>query len=113
MVKGTRPWIDGTLKGPDHVMELLALHLQRLGAARAKRVSFVADGAPWIWGRLAWVEQRVGVDPTRVERVVDTGHAVPHIGLAWTALGLSDTERDRTCQEWRQQLRAGRSREVV
>jgi hypothetical protein len=113
MVKGTRPWIDGTLEGPDHVMELLALHLHRLGAARAKKVSFVADGAPWIWGRLAWVEQRVGLDPKRVERVLDTGHAVHHISLALKALGLSDTERDRTYQELRQQLRAGRSREVV
>jgi hypothetical protein len=95
------------------VMELLALHLHRLGAARAKKVSFVADGAPWIWGRLAWVEQRVGLDPKRVERVLDTGHAVHHISLALKALGLSDTERDRTYQELRQQLRAGRSREVV
>jgi hypothetical protein len=113
MVKGTRPWIDGTLQGPDHVMELLAFHLHRLGAARAKAVSFVADGAPWIWGRLAWVEKRVGLDPKRVERVLDTGHAVHHISLALKALGFSDTERDQKYQALRQQLRAGRSRDVV
>jgi hypothetical protein len=113
MVKGTRPWIDGTLEGPDHVMELLAMHLHRLGAARAKMVSFVSDGAPWIWGRLAWVEKRVGLDPKRVERVLDTCHATHHISLALKALGLSDTERDRKYQELRRQLRAGRSRDVV
>jgi hypothetical protein len=113
MVKGTRTWIDGTLEGPDHVMELLAMHLHRLGAARARTVSFVADGAPWIWGRLDRVEKRVGLDPKRVERVLDTCHATHHISPALKALGLSDTERDRKYQELRRQLRAGRSRDVV
>src|SRR5205823_3486858 len=76
MVKGTRPWIDGTMNGPDHLMELLAFHLHRLGAARAKAVSFVSDGAPWIWNRLDWVERRAGLDPKRTERVLDCCHAV-------------------------------------
>jgi hypothetical protein len=113
MLKGTRPWIDGTMGGPDQLMELLALHLHRPGAARAQKISFVADGAPWIWNRLAWVEQRVGLDPKRIERVLDTCHAVHHISLALKALGLSDTERDQKYQELRRQLCAGRSRDVV
>jgi hypothetical protein len=112
-LKGTRPGIDGTMGGPDQLMELLALHLHRLGAARAKRVSVVADGAPWIWNRLAWVEQRVGLDPRRIERVLDTCHATPHLSLALKALGLPESERDERSRELRQQLRAGRSREVV
>jgi hypothetical protein len=113
MIKGTRPWIDGTMGGPDQLMELLALHLHRLGAARAEKISFVADGAPWIWNRLAWVEQRVGLDPKRIERVLDTCHATHHISLALKALGLSESERDSTYRELRPQLRGGRSREVV
>jgi hypothetical protein len=113
MLKGTRPWIDGTMGGPDQLMELLALHLHRLGAARAKTVSFVSDGAPWIWNRLAWVEKRVGLDPKRIERVLDTCHATHHISLALKALGLPESERDERYRELRQQLRAGRSREVV
>ena len=32
------PWIDGTMGGPDQVMELLALHLHRLGVARAQKI---------------------------------------------------------------------------
>jgi hypothetical protein len=113
MVRGTRPWIDGTLEGPDHLMELLALHLHRLGAAQAQRISFVADGAPWIWNRLTWVEQRVGLDPKRIERILDLYHATHHISLALKALGLSESERDATYQALRRQLRAGRSGEVV
>jgi hypothetical protein len=76
-------------------------------------VSFVADGAPWIWNRWAWVEQRVGLDAKRIERVLDLYHATHHISLALKALGLSESDRDATYRALRQQLRAGRSREVV
>lgn len=113
MLKGTKPWIDGTLSGPDHLMELLAFHLHRLGAARAKAVSFVADGAPWIWNRLDWVVGRAGLDPKRVERILDCCHAAHHISLALQALGLAEGERTATYRTLRHQLRAGRSREVV
>jgi hypothetical protein len=113
MLKGTRPWIDGTMNGPDHTMELLAFHLHRLGAARAKAVSFVSDGAPWIWNRLDWVIGRAGLDPKRIERVLDCYHAAHHVSLALQALGLAEAERSATYRTLRQQLRAGRSREVV
>src|SRR5215208_7273056 len=96
MLRGTRPWIDGTMNGPDHLMELLAFHLHRLGAALAKRVSFVTDGAPWIWNRLDWVERRVGLDPKRVERILDCCHAVHHISLALEGLDLEESQRDAT-----------------
>src|SRR3954466_7271195 len=55
MVRGSRPVIDGTLQGPDALIELVAFHLHRLGAAGAQLVTFAADGAPWIWKRLDWV----------------------------------------------------------
>jgi hypothetical protein len=113
MVEGTRPWIDGTMNGPDHWMELLALHLHRLGAAQAQAVSFVSDGAPWIWNRLDWVIGRAGLDPKRTARILDCCHAVHHVSLALQALGLSEAERTATYRTLRHQLRAGRSREVV
>jgi hypothetical protein len=113
MLKGTRPWIDGTMNGPNHLMELLAFYLHRLGAARAKAVSFVSDGAPWIWNRLDWVIGRAGLDPKRVERILDCCHAVHHVSLALQALGLSEAQRTATYRTLRHQLRAGRSREVV
>jgi hypothetical protein len=113
MLKGTRPWIDGTMNGPDHLMELLAFHLHRLGAARAKAVSFVSDGAPWIWNRLDWVIGRAGLDPKRVERILDCYHATHHLSLALQALGLPEAERTAAYRTLRHQLRAGRSREVV
>jgi hypothetical protein len=113
MRRGTRPWIDGTMNGPDHLMELLAFHLHRLGAAQAKMVSFVSDGAPWIWNRLDWVIKRVGLDAKRTERILDCCHAAHHISLALQALGVSEEERTATYRTLRHQLRAGRSRDVV
>jgi hypothetical protein len=113
MLRGTRPWIDGTMKGPDHLMELLTLHLHRLGAARAKSVTFVSDGACWIWNRLDWVIARAALDPKRVERVLDFYHAAHHVSLALQALGLAEAERKERYQALRHRLRAGRSRDVV
>ena len=87
MVPRSRAWIDGTFAGPDEAMELLALHLHRLGAAQAQVVVFLADGAPWIWDRLDWVVQRVGLPASRTVRVLDFCHAVHHISLALHAVG--------------------------
>jgi hypothetical protein len=113
MLKGTRPWIDGTMNGPGHLMERLAFPLHRLGAARAKAVSFVSDGATWIWNRPDWVVGRAGLDPRRVERVLDCCRAAHHLSLALQALGLAEGERTATYRDLRHQSRAGRSRDVV
>jgi len=113
MKRGTRPWIDGTFAGPDELMELVAMHLHRLGAAQAKQVVFLADGAPWIWERLEWVPRRVGLKPERVEYVLDFCHAVHQVSLALEALGLDDAERQRRYRRLRGWLRAGRWRRVV
>jgi len=108
MKKRSRAWIDGTFQGPDHVMELVALHLHRLGAAKAKCVVFLSDGAPWIWDRLDWVEQKVGLPSARTYRVLDWCHAVHHVSLALAALNLSDEARRRMYRRLRIDLRAGR-----
>lgn len=113
MKRGTRPWIDGTFAGPDEVMELLALHLHRLGAAEAEVVAFLADGAPWIWERLSWVRQRVGLRPEQAVEVLDCYHAVHHISLALEALGLGQEERPRLFRQLRRQLRAGKAYQVT
>jgi hypothetical protein len=104
---GTKPWIDGTFGGPDEALELLAFHLHRLGAAAATVVTFVADGAPWIWDRLDWVQQRVGLTAAQVRRVLDWCHALHHVSLALEALGLTEVERRRWYSKLRRWLRRG------
>lgn len=113
MKRGSRPWIDGTFQGPDECMELVAMHLHRLGAAQAEVVTFLADGAPWIWERLAWVEQRVGLKADQVVRVLDWCHAVHHVSLALEALGLAADERQRRYRQLRGWLRRGWAYQVT
>jgi hypothetical protein len=113
MAKGARPLIDGTLGGPDALIELLAFHLHRLGAARADVVTFTADGAPWIWARLDWVMAQVGLEPAWVVEVLDWCHAVHHLSLALQALGLSEAERAQEYARLRSLLKGGQSRVVI
>jgi hypothetical protein len=110
---GTRPWIEGTFAGPDETMELLAFHLHHLGAVAAEVVVFVADGAPWIWERLDWVERRVGLWAAQAVRVLDFCHAAHHISLALEALRLSEKERRRQFRKLKRWLRRGWPGQVV
>jgi hypothetical protein len=61
MKKKSRATIDGTLCGPDATAELVAMHLHRLDAAKAISITFVSDGAVWIWDRLDTIVQQAGI----------------------------------------------------
>src|SRR5271165_6095527 len=113
MGKGSRAVIDSTLQGPDALIELVAFHLHRLGAAKAKLVTFTADGAPWIWARLDWVIAQVKLDPARVVEVLDWCHGVHHLSLALGALGLAQDHRAEQYGRLRTLLKAGQSRVVI
>ena len=113
MTKGSRPVLDGTLQGPDALIELVAFHLHRLGAAKAKVVSFAADGAPWIWARLDWVIAQVKLDPARVVEVLDWCHGVHHLSLALAALDLTGDERQDNYRRLRGLLKKGESKAVL
>jgi hypothetical protein len=108
MVRGSRPWIDGTFDGPDEVMELLAMHLHRLGAASATRVAFMADGAPWMWDRIEGVLKQVGVPPKRAHYVLDWSHALHYVSLAVQKLPVDTAERRRLYQKYRKWMSKGK-----
>jgi hypothetical protein len=110
---GTKPLIEATLEGPDGCLELLAMHLHRLGAAKAKSVTFLADGATWIWERLEWVVKRVGLDPKRVMKVLDCCHAVHQMSLALKGLNLVKSKHDKLYWEMRMKLKKSRALEVT
>src|SRR4051794_27996878 len=112
-VRASRPWIDGTFGGPDEVMELLAMHLHRLGAAAAEVVVFLADGAPWIGERLEWVAQRVGLRSGQWHFILDFWHAAQHIGLALAHVPMTDKERRRLYRKLRKWLKAGKAFQMI
>jgi hypothetical protein len=113
MTRGSRPVIDGTLQGPDALIELVAFHLHRLGAAKANVVTFAADGAPWIWKRLDWIVAQVGLDTCRVVEVLDWCHAVHHVSVALASLPLAEDKRNEHYNRLRGLLKEGKSRDVI
>src|SRR4051812_11088967 len=113
MVRGSRPVIDGTLRGPDALIELVAFHLHRMGAAGARSVTFAADGAPWIWKRLDWVIAQAKLRPDRVVEVLDWCHAVHHLSVALADLRLTEGQRKGLYQRLRGLLKEGKGRDVI
>lgn len=113
MQKKSQATIDGTFQGPDAVAELVAMHLHRLGAAQAVSVTFAADGAPWIWDRIANIVKLAKLEGVAIHEVLDNCHAAHHISLAFAALGQSREQRMAFYREHRTLLRNGKWRRVV
>lgn len=113
MVAKSRATIDGTLLGPDAAAELVAMHLRRLGAAQAKSITFVADGAPWIWDRIPTIVKLAKLTHVELHEVLDNCHAAHHVSLALAALGLTEKARMPLYRQHRSLLRNGQWRRVV
>ena len=113
MVKGSQATLEGTFLGPDALAELVAMHLHRLGAAAALSVTFVSDGAPWIWDRVAKIVSLAKLDRVRIHEVLDCCHAAHHIALALAAYGICEQERMPLYRQHRTLLRNGHWRRVV
>jgi hypothetical protein len=113
MVKKSQATMDGTMLGPDAIAELVAMHLHRLGAAGAKSITFVADGAPWIWDRIPTIVKVAKLTHVELNEVLDNCHAAHHVSLALAALGLTDKQRMPLYREHRTLLRNGHWRRVV
>lgn len=109
----TRAVIEGTLRGPDALIELVAFHLHRLGAAQATKVVFLGDGAKWIWNRLDWVIEKVGIDSKRVVQILDFCHAAHHISVALEDLKLDKTQRQEQYVRLRKLLKRGQAATVI
>lgn len=74
-----RPIYDVTLGNADETFALLVGHLRWLGAAHAKEVLFVADGAEWIWNRVEAMREAAEIPQERFHLVLDYYHAAEHV----------------------------------
>jgi hypothetical protein len=113
MVKKSQATVDGTFLGPDALAELVAMHLHRLGAARARSLTFVADGGVWIWDRIATIVRLAKLEEVPRYEVLDCYHATHHVSLALGALKLDDELRLTLYRGYRTRLRNGHWRLVV
>ena len=102
------PFIDGTMEGPDAVMELLAMHLHRLGASQAREGVFLGDGAEWIWARVPWVMEKVGLGAPLWQCVVDFYHVMEHVSAALEAVfGQDPATKQRQRGRLKKMLKRG------
>lgn len=113
MEQKTQATIDGTFQGPDAIAEIAAMHLHRLGAAKASSITFVADGGVWIWDRLPAIARLANLETVPQYQVLDCCHAAHHVSLALAALGYNDQQRMPLYREHRTLLRNGQWRQVV
>jgi hypothetical protein len=87
--KGDVDWLSrfrtprlGSLHLP---FQRLPLRTRTLGAAEALSVTFVSDGAPWIWDRVPQIVALAKLDQVQIYEVLDCCHAAHHISLALAA----------------------------
>ena len=112
--KKTNMTMDGTFAGLDAMAQLVAMHFHRLGAAKATSLTFVSDGAVWIWDRIAQIVAQAGIPKeVAIHHVLDKCHAVHHVSLALATRGITVEQRMPLYRELRTRLRNGEWSYVV
>jgi len=108
------PIMDAIIRGPDALFQLLRSYLGQLGIGEAEQVLFVADGARWIWNRIAALVHALGLKPEQVHELIDFYHAVEHLGKV-AGLRKSWTARQRKIwlRKHRRLLRQGQVEAVI
>lgn len=112
--KTFRPYLDGTLNGPDAVFGMLAYYLKKLEVSAADKLLFVADGALWIWDRVKPLISALGLKPSQLFELIDFYHAVEHLtDFAKLKCRWSKAEREAWVKKQRRLLRKGGIDSVV
>jgi hypothetical protein len=84
-------YYDATMGNADQAFAVLEALLRTIGAELAKEWIVVADGAAWIWNRIAPLAKRVGIPAGGVTEIVDFYHACEYLSAVsdavtgWTA----------------------------
>jgi hypothetical protein len=100
------PLYDVVLDDAEATFSLIVGYLRLLGAAYAREVEFISDGADWIWERVDRLVSQAEIPQERLVLVVDFYHASEHL---WDAVALctslSKKERAKLYKKLRHLLR--------
>jgi hypothetical protein len=107
------PVIDASLAGPDALFGMLAYYLKKLQITLADQLFFIADGAPWIWDRVAGLLEDVGIDLAKYSQALDFYHAVEHLNELAKLKRWSARERQRWVNTQKRRLLQGQLDEFV
>ena len=104
--KSTLATIDGTFGDAESIQTIVAMHLHRLGAAKAKSISFNSDGAKWIWDRIDTILELAKIpDTVAIYRILDVYHACENLNNALAILYPDPKARREIYRELRTKLR--------
>ena len=96
------------------LFKLLRCYLEQLGITEADQVLFVADGARWIWNRIAALVHGLGLKPEQVYELIDFYHAVEHLGkVAGLRKGWTARQRKFWVRKYRRLLKQGQVDKVI
>jgi hypothetical protein len=102
----TLPLYDVLIDDADAIFSLLVGYLRLLGAAHAKELIFIADGADWIWNRMGRLITEAQIPESILVEVVDFYHACEHLHQAVEACTkLSPKKREKIYKQLRHSLR--------
>ncbi len=113
-IKKGLPLYDATMGDADFAFELLVAELQLRGAGQAKEIIVTSDGALWIWNRTDELAQKLGLDESQVNRVLDFYHVCERLTEVMDCCkNLGQSEKKKWYQTQRQLLLKGRWPEVL
>ena len=107
------PVIDGTLNGPDALFELMRYYLEQLKVSEADKVLVVADGARWIWKRVASLLRSVNVAPEKIHQAIDFYHAMEHLGSVADLAKFNDKQKKKWLKTQSKRLLSGETAKVI
>ena len=103
-----RPFCDGPQIGRKAFKQLLQTCLHKTGVARAKHITFIGDGAPWIWNVVDETIAEMNLELAKIDQVVDFYHATEHLwAVVDTIPKLTRRQKDRLFNHAKKQLKNG------
>lgn len=99
---------DGTFGHYEALLQLLEMHLVKLGIATCQSVLLIADGARWMWKHIPPLLQRLGVAPSNISQLIDFYHAVEHLHAFALLAFDSSSDQSRWVRKSRSLLKRGR-----
>lgn len=104
---------DGTLRSADGFMELVEMHLVRLGIVHAQQVLLIADGADWIWTRFPKLLEKLGLPSERVLELIDFYHASEYLYAFAEATFSSKKAANAWAKQAASQLKRGQIKSLI
>ena len=98
---------DGTFGHYETLLQLLEMHLVKLGIATCRSVLLLADGARWMWKHIPPLLQRLGLVPSKISQLIDFYHAVEHLHAFAQLAFDSSAEQSRWVNKSRSLLKRG------